>query len=133
LRKRPSISATKFAGRPRSWSACSRSVATCCACRRSYARRSCAVRRRRALAFARFFTWRVVGDMRDSFALCGPRVDGSQEHAPQKGERRASASRAPSRLLSFPGHLRYIYGLAVTNSHTILYKPRATEGVGNDL
>src|SRR5262247_4340046 len=50
LRKRPSISATKFPGRPKSWSACSTTLAACCAWQRSCARRSCTVRRRRCLA-----------------------------------------------------------------------------------
>src|SRR5262249_29824220 len=46
-----------------------------------------------------------------------------------KGERRASSSsQTPSFLLSFPGHLRYIYGLAVAHAHTIFYKPRGTWG-----
>jgi class 3 adenylate cyclase len=47
-----------------------------------------------------------------------------EENGPHKGESRASSSsRAPSFLLSFPSHLRYIYGLAVSNVHTIFYKP----------
>ena len=31
LRKRPSISATKLSGRSKSWSACSKALAACCA------------------------------------------------------------------------------------------------------
>src|SRR4029453_3021418 len=113
LRKRPSISATRPSGNPRASRACWRASAACCAWRRSRARRSCAVRRRRALAFASCLACRVVGDMRNSFALCGSGVDGLEENAPHTGESRASSSsRAPYFLLSFPGHLRYIYGLA---------------------
>ena len=67
--------------------------------------------------------------MRNSFALCGSCVDGMEENGPHKGESRASSSsRDPSFLLSFPSHLRYIYGLAVSNVHTIFYKPRGTSG-----
>src|SRR5262245_1047374 len=63
LRKRPSISATTFAGRPKSWSACSKASAACCAWQRSRARRSCAVRRRCCLVLACFLADRLVLDM----------------------------------------------------------------------
>ena len=49
--------------------ACSRAWAACCAWRRSRARRSCACRRRRWLAFACFLAYRCVGDMMRSFVL----------------------------------------------------------------
>src|SRR5262249_30792669 len=69
LRKRPSISATKLSGRPKSWSACFTTLPACCAWRRSWARRSCAVWRRRCLALACFFAYRFVGDMWPSWLL----------------------------------------------------------------
>src|SRR5262249_2906289 len=71
FRRRPSISATRSSGRPNSWRACSKTLAACCAWRRSHARRSWAVRRRRWRAFTCFLTDRVVGDIVDSWMRCG--------------------------------------------------------------
>ena len=63
LLKRPAISVTRSSDSPRSSRACWRASAACCAWRRSRARRSCALRRRRCRAFARLLTDRVVRDM----------------------------------------------------------------------
>src|SRR5262245_46106700 len=71
LRKRPAISVTRSSGSPRASRAWRRASAACWAWRRSRARRSCAVRRRRCLAFACFLTDRVMGDMGYSSVLCG--------------------------------------------------------------
>jgi hypothetical protein len=62
-RQRPSLALTRLGGRPRAWRAGSRPWAACCAWRRSRARRSCALRRRRWLAGAGCLASRGWGDL----------------------------------------------------------------------
>ena len=71
LRRRPSISATRFSGRPRASMAWWRASTARCAWRRSRSRRSCVCRRRRCLALACFLAYRLLGDIEGSFRPLG--------------------------------------------------------------
>jgi hypothetical protein len=123
LRRRPSISTTKSLERPKSWSARWSASAARCAWRRSRARRSCAVRRRRCLALACLLTSRMVEDIEYSWILWGCGGDRLPKRTfCEYGVTVASRAPRTSCFLLSP-----LYGIntqnSLTNSHSVFCTP----------